>query len=120
MKEPYDIKARTFEFALRIVGLCRSLGDLPGVSRDFAHQLFRAGTSLGANVEEAHTSHGRQDFIAGMSTAVKWARETSYWLRLLEASEVECPADLGEIVDEAGQLVAILTTIVKRSRENPS
>ena len=118
MDEPKDIKDRTFEFAARIVRLCRALEESTGVSRTLANQLLRSGTSIGANVEEAHGSHSKPDFIAKMSIATKEARETNYWLRLLATADV-VPADkLIDITDESNQLIAILTTIVKRSREN--
>jgi four helix bundle protein len=115
---PQDIKERTFEFASRVVRLCRALEESPGVSRTLANQLLRSGTSVGANVEEAHGSHSKPDFIAKMSIANKEARETNYWLRLLAASDVVPSDKLTDITDESNQLIAILTTIVKRSREN--
>ena len=118
MTEQREIKERTFEFATRIVRLCRVLDETPGVSRTLANQLLRSGTSVGANVEEAHGSHSKPDFIAKMSIATKEARETNYWLRLLAAAEVVPSARLTELADESNQLIAILTTIVKRSREN--
>ncbi len=120
MADQRDIQERTFEFATRIVKLCRALEGSPGVPRTLANQLLRSGTSIGANVEEAHGSHSKPDFIAKMSIANKEARETNYWLRLLASSHV-VPADkLTEITDESSQLIAILTTIVKRSRETKS
>ena len=118
MAEQRDIKERTLEFATRIVRLCRALEESPGVSRTLANQLLRSGTSVGANVEEAHGSHSKPDFIAKMSIANKEARETNYWLRLLAASDVVAVDKLTDITDESNQLIAILTTIVKRSREN--
>jgi len=78
MTEKRDIKERTFEFATRVVRLCRALEEFPGVSRTLANQLLRSGTSVGANVEEAHGSHSKPDFIAKMSIATKEARETNY------------------------------------------
>ena len=117
MTEPKDIKDRTFEFATRVLKLCRALEESPGVSRTLANQLLRSGTSVGANVEEAHGSHSKPDFIAKMSIANKEARETNYWLRLLAASDVVAVDKLTDITDESNQLIAILTTIVKRSRE---
>ena len=118
MTEPRDIKERTFAFAARVVRLCRDLEGIPGAPRTLANQLLRSGTSIGANVEEAHGSHSKPDFIAKMSIATKEARETNYRLRLLAATELVPPSDLAELTDESSQLIAILTTIVKRSREN--
>ena len=120
MTEQRDIKERTLGFATRVVRLCRALEESPGVSRTLANQLLRSGTSVGANVEEAHGSHSKPVFIAKMSIANKEARETNYWLRLLAAADVVPAEKLTDITDESNQLIAILTTIVKRSRENQS
>ena len=113
-----DLPERTFEFARRVVKLCRSLDQTPGVSRTLANQLLRSGTSIGANVEEGQASQSRADFIAKYSIACKEARETHYWLRLLVASEVVRGLKLDELIDEANQLVAILTSIIKTARKN--
>ena len=50
---PKDIRERTFEFALRIIKVCNELNRKPGVCRDISRQLLKAGTSVGANAEEA-------------------------------------------------------------------
>jgi four helix bundle protein len=71
---------------------------------------------VGANVEEAQAGQSKPDFISKISIATKEARETHYWLRLLAETEITPAAKLADLTDEANQLVAILTTIVKRSR----
>ena len=116
MTDVRDICERTFEFANRIVKLCRTLDRSPGVSRTLANQLLRSGTSVGANVEEGQASQSKADFVSKYSIVCKEARETHYWLRLLVASEVLPESRLAELIDEANQLVAILTTIVKNTR----
>jgi four helix bundle protein len=113
-----DLPERTFEFARRVVKLCQLLDQTPGVSRTLANQLLRSASSVGANVEEGQASQSRADFISKYSIACKEARETHYWLRLLRAGEVAPPDRLSALIDEANQLVAILTTIVKRTRAN--
>ena len=118
MSEPLDIKERTFEFALLIVELSRFMDELPGTSQHLAAPLLRSGVAVGASVEEAHSGLSKPDFIARMSTAEKEARETNYWLRLLAASGLVDSSRLAVIIDESQQLIAILTTIVKRSREH--
>jgi four helix bundle protein len=98
--------------------LCQALDHMPGVSRTLASQLLRAGTSIGANVEEGQGSQSRADFIAKYSIACKEARETNYWLRLLAASEIMTDEKLKDLIDESNQLIAILTTIIKTTRKN--
>ena len=85
---PPDLRERSFAFALRIVKLCQNLSVASGASRILGYQLLRAGTSIGANVEEAYGSQSKADFTAKISIACKEARETHYWLRLLTASDL--------------------------------
>ena len=82
-----------------------------------SRQLLRSGTSIGANVEEASVGQSRRDFVAKMAIASKEARETRYWLRLLQEShlvDVDVSCELGQ-VDE---LIRILTSIVKSTQSN--
>ena len=109
-----DLPERTFEFARRIVNLCSALNTASNVSRTLACQLLRSGTSIGANVEEGAGSQSR-DFVAKYSIACRkpWA---SLLARLLSASEIVAAAKLRPLIDESNQLVAILTTIIKKTR----
>ncbi len=111
-----DIPERTFEFAKRVVKLCQVLDEKPGVSRTLANQLLRSGTSIGANVEEGQASQSEADFISKYSIACKEARETHYWLRLLATTEIMPPERLIDLETECNELVAILTTIIKKMR----
>jgi len=113
------IQERSFEFAVRVVKLCRVLDEKPGVSRTLANQLLRSGTSIGANVAEAQAGQSKKDFIAKMAIAAKEARETHYWVRLLIASEMMDQDLLSPLLDEANQIVAILTAIIKTSQSSP-
>lgn len=113
---PPDLRERSFLFALRVVKLCQSLETEPGISRVLSRQLLRAGTSIGANAEEARGSRSKADFTAKLYIAYKEARETHYWLRLLAASNLVPEKRLHDLTDEANQLVAILTTSVKKCR----
>jgi four helix bundle protein len=117
MESKRDICERTFAFAVRIVEICKELGDVQGVSRTLSAQLVRAGTSIGANVEEAQAGQSKPDFIAKMSIACKEARETHYWLRLLFATGLLQKEQAEGATDECNQLIAILTTIIKNARE---
>lgn len=113
---PQDIKQRSFEFAVRIIKLCQELEKTPGVPRTLANQILRSGTSIGANIEEANGSQSRADFTAKMYISCKESREANYWLRLLAETEILPKDQLAAIINESNQLIAILTTIVKKSR----
>ncbi|MBI4190024.1 MAG: four helix bundle protein [Betaproteobacteria bacterium] len=101
---------KSFNFALRIIKLSRKLQQ----QREFviSNQLLRAGTSVGAQVEEAQAGQSRRDFIAKISIASKEAREARYWLRLLKESGI-AEVDTDEELEDVEELIRILTAIVK-------
>jgi four helix bundle protein len=88
-----------------------------GGSRTLAKQLLRSGTSIGANLEEGKGSQSEADYLTKCSIACKEARETLYWLKLLVASEILSANRLLELTTECDELVAILTSIVKKLKE---
>jgi four helix bundle protein len=107
-----DIRERTFDFALRIVKLCQELDSQPGVGRTLGRQLLRSGTSIGANMEEAQAGQSKLDFISKNAIALKEARETIFWLRLLAASKIIPPGRLSELQAEAQELSKIIGSII--------
>ena len=115
---PKDIRERTFDFALRIIKLCNELNRKPGVCRDVSRQLLKAGTSVGANAEEAQAAQSKPDFISKNSIALKEARETHYWLRLLIAAKVMPENRLAELRDEAEEIKLILGSIVVSAKRS--
>ena len=117
-KPTYDIYERTFQFACSVVRLHRTLAKKTA-DRVAANQLLRAGTSVGANLEEANGAQSRADFIAKMRIVLKEARESHYWLRLIEATEMAPLDDVHPLVIEANAIVSVLTTILKNTTKNP-
>lgn len=113
---PQEIGERAFVFAVRAVKLCQTLEEHPGTSRTLSNQLLRSATSIGANLQESKGGQSRADFLSKVSIALKEARETHYWLRLLIAADIISEKKLSPLLDESNQLVAILTTIVKKVR----
>ncbi|MBE9033002.1 four helix bundle protein [filamentous cyanobacterium LEGE 11480] len=111
-----EIQDRTFNFSTRIVRLHQHLTKSDPTSKILASQILRSGTSIGANLEEAHAAQSKADFLSKCNIALKEARETHYWLRLLTACELLNSERLGPITQEANEIVAILTTIVKNGR----
>lgn len=115
MKKENVIQAKSFAFALEVISLYKALIE----QKEFvlSRQLLRSGTSIGANVEEATAAISKRDFAAKMSIASKEARETRYWLRLLQESKLT-NTDVSELLDSADQIINILTAIVKTSQQN--
>jgi four helix bundle protein len=108
------VRKKSFEFALETIRLYCDLRN----QREFviSKQLLRSGTSIGANVEEAMAAQSRNDFIAKMSVASKEARETKYWLRLLDQSDLT-QLDVTKPLLHTEALIRILTSIVKSTQE---
>ena len=115
METVRDIHERVFEFACRVIRLHRALTRRRGTDRALAMQLLRAATSVGANLEEAKAAQSRPDFLGRARISLKEARESHYWLRLIEAAEMVPPNRVRPLVEEANEIVAILTTIVKKA-----
>jgi len=111
-----DIRERAFSFACRIVKLFQFLAKQQDTGRVLGKQVLRAETAIGANLEEAKGGQSKADFISKCSIALKEARETYYWLRLLRETKVVSEGRLRDLVNEADELVAILTSIVRKSR----
>src|SRR5262249_45082216 len=114
--EVRDIHERAFEFASRIIRLhdwfCKQHR---GGNRTLINQLLDSGTAIGSNLEEARAGQSRADFIARARIALKEARESHYWLRLIEQSGAVTPQRIHPLVEEANEIVAVLTTIVKNA-----
>ncbi len=106
------ILSLSFDFSLSIIGLYKSLVQ----EKEFviSKQLLRSATSIGANVEEANAAH-KKEFIAKMSIASKEARETRYWLRLLDRSQL-VSHDYTSYLSSIEHMINVLTKIVKTSR----
>ena len=102
---------------MRVAKLCRSLKSDDAATRVVARQLMRSGTSIGANVEEAQAGHSRADFAAKYSIACKEARETHYWLRLLTETDIVPESQTAGLLSECSELIAILTTIVRKVKQ---
>src|SRR3990170_1656574 len=110
------IKEKSYSFALQVIGLYKVV--LKHNEFVLSKQLLRAGTSIGANVEEALAGQSRADFLSKMSIASKEARETNYWLRLLRDSEIISKTEIEPLLAESESIANILTSIVKTTATN--
>lgn len=114
MKEDNKILSLTFDFSIQIIGLYKIL--VQQNEYVISKQLLRSATSIGANVEEANAAQTKRDFIMKMSIASKEARESKYWLRLLDKSQM-VKADYSVYLTTIEHIINILTKIVKTSQE---
>lgn len=112
MKKDNIIQQKSFEFAIRIVNLYRFLTT---EKKEFvlSKQLLRSGTSIGANVEESIGGQSEKDFLAKLSIAYKEARESMYWLKLLQATDYLNQEQAESLLVDADEICKILGSIQK-------
>ena len=105
------IGTKSKSFALRIIKFCKLLDE----KKEYiiSKQLFRCGTSIGANVRESNNAQSTADFINKLSIALKEADETSYWLELLVESEIIDQQQYEELIIDVKEIIAILTSSIK-------
>ena len=109
----------SFQFALDVVRFGRTIAERDVVLRRLAYQLVDAAGSVGANLEEAADAQSKPYFIAKNCLALKEARESRYWRRLIEAVEDGSKEQARILIAEASELVAMLIAAVKTARSNP-
>jgi len=110
-----QISRCALKFALRIIRLFSSLPKTVQ-AQVLGKQVLRSGTSIGANYREAKRSRSKAEFIAKIGDCLKELDETSYWLEILMESGLVLSSKLNGLLDECDQLIAILTTISKKTK----
>ncbi len=113
MKKENIILDKSFNFSLTIIELYKRL--LEKNEYVISKQILRSGTSIGANIEEAIAANSSKDFAYKMSIASKEARETKYWLKLLDKSQI-IDYDYSKFLAEINEIINILTSIVKTTQ----
>jgi four helix bundle protein len=117
MKEANPILEMSYRFALEVMSAAKAMRNRK--EYDLASQFWRAGTSIGANVEEAQAAQSRADFKSKMAIAAKEARESSYWLRLARDGGILAKEHSESLLQQVESIQKILTSIVKTTSENP-
>ncbi len=108
------IETKSFEFALNIIALYKEL--VKENEYVISKQILRSGTSIGANIQEASAAFSKKDFLYKMSISSKEARETKYWLQLLDKSKLS-NIDVSKYLIQIQDMSNILTKIVKTTQE---
>lgn len=110
-----ELEGRTQEFAVHIVKLIRTFPKtVDGI--EVGRQLLRSGISVGANYHEANRAESKNDFIHKVGVAEKEASETVYWLQICEATKLGTTEEVKTLLKEAGELLAIITTIGRKAK----
>ncbi len=111
-----DLKARTRNYALRIIRLRTSLPKTPE-AQVIGGQVLRSGTSPGAHYREAQRAKSDADFISKMEGALQEFDETGYWLELLVGAGIMPEDQLRPLLDETDELIAIFVSIVTKVKD---
>jgi four helix bundle protein len=107
----------TENFALRIIEMYRYL-------RKEKHedvmslQIYRSGTSIGANISESKNAQSKPDFVNKLSIALKEAGETEFWLKLLYKSQTISEKEYESIQNDLNIIIGTLVKIIKKTKEN--
>jgi len=108
---------KSFAFAVRIVNLYKHLCD---TKKEFvlSKQLLRSGTSIGANINESQDAQSTNDFISKLSISLKEARETKYWIELLQETDYLTEKEANNILEDIIEIIKLLVSIIKTTKVN--
>lgn len=107
---------KSYQFALRIVKLCRFLNE---EKQEFviSKQILYSGTSIGAQIEEAQQGENRADFLHQLSVANKHAFRTNFWLRLLRDGDYLSEKQAQSLIDDCEELQRMLVSSLKTTKK---
>ena len=115
-KTAYDLEERTFQFAKDVRLFVKTLPKTIANIEDIK-QLVRSSGSVGANYREANESIGKKDFAMRIKIARKEAKESAYWLRVInETNSLKNADEACRLMQEAGELKKIFSAILKKSK----
>ena len=107
------LEDKCMNFSIRVVSLCRFLNEEKNEYR-IADQMFRSGTSIGANVAEAQCAISKNDFVAKLYISLKEANETLYWLKLLHRTQYITGKQFDSIYGDCEELKRLLVSVTKK------
>ena len=116
----YDnlIVSKSLAFAIRIVKFYKISLRRTKEFDPILKQLLRSGTSIGANISEAQSAISKKDFVNKMQIALKESRETEYWIKLLNETEIINEKEYLSLYSDCEELSKLLTSILKSSKYN--
>jgi four helix bundle protein len=112
-----DFKNRTKQFGVRVIKLVDSLPD-SWTARSLGNQLLRSGTSVGANYRAACRARSSAEFCAKLGICEEEADEAIYWMELLVDAGLVKAKRIQDLINEAGEILAITVASIRTSRKN--
>ncbi len=115
MEKIYDLEDRTLKFGKDIIHLCKALPENT-INFRLIDQLIRSGTSSGVNYREANETETKKDFRFKIRICLREARETKYWLELLQEANSELQEKIEFLIMETKELIKIFATILSKAK----
>ena len=110
------LSIQSMDFAVQIINLVRELKSKK--ESIISNQIGRSGTSIGANIREAHYAHGTADFIAKLQIALKESNETGYWLELLFKTNYIDEITYKSLSSQCTSIRVMLISSIKTAKQN--
>ena len=110
------LRTLSVDFAVQILNLVKMLKSRHETI--VSNQIGRAGTSIGANINEAQYAHGKPDFVSKLQIALKEANETGYWLELLLKTNYIDPAQYQELDNACSQIRVMLIKSINTAKKD--
>ncbi len=116
LKPVYDLEERTFQFAKAVRLFVKTLPNTTANLED-GRQVTKASGSVGANYREANEALSKKDFVMRIKICRKEAKESAYWLRLInETNDLKNAAEALRLIQEANELKKIFSSILEKSK----
>ena len=112
-----EMKGRTKKYALRVIKAVQALPN-DRVANVLGSQFLRAGTSVGANYRAVCRAKSTADFLNKLKIVEEECDESLFWMELLIESGIMPPRKLGELMQEGGEILAIVVAALKTTRQN--
>ncbi len=104
------------KFALRLIKLYEYLNE-EKKEHIISNQIYRSGTSIGANIAESIHAQSKADFVSKLNISLKEATETKYWLELLHDSEKINDIEFDSIVNDLNIIIGTLVNTIKKMKK---
>ena len=114
-RKNYELRARTKEYALRILRLYCALPRTTE-AQVLGRQVLRSGTSVGAHYREGMRARSVAEFVSKIEGGLQELEETAYWLELLVEGGIVHEAKLQELLAETNELIAMFVASVKTAK----
>ncbi|MDP2744172.1 MAG: four helix bundle protein [Dehalococcoidia bacterium] len=113
--KPYDLEERTLQFAKAVIALANSLPKTMA-NIETIKQVIRSSGSVGANYIEANEALSKKDFAVRVKICRKEAKESGYWLKLVEVNSEPHEMRRQSLINEATELTKIFGSIVEKTK----